>query len=99
MSGKITVQCELRDKLILKDTLEKMGLSFTEKDGVISVTNIRYEMTITDESIKCDTIDNYRAEEIKWKYQQNLQERNLVLSGSQYQISETSEEYIINVYN
>lgn len=99
MSGKICVKCELRDKLILKDTLTKMGLTFTEKDGIISITNTSYGMTVSDTEINCDTIDNSRAEDIKWKYQQNLNERNLVLSGSVYEAEETVDEYIIKVFS
>lgn len=97
MSGKIIVRGELRDRKILKDTLEQMGLTFTENgSGPIQVQS-HYGMTISETEINCDTVDRHTANEIKAQYQKNFQISQLALTGESYEVVETADKISIFV--
>jgi hypothetical protein len=99
MSGKICVNCKLRDRKILADTLEKMNLKgTTAKDGTVTISRNYQPMIIGVEEISCDSMDRSLADSVKVQYQKGFQLNQLALTGEQYEVVEASDKISIYVF-
>ena len=83
MSRKITVQFEVREMLIMKDTLEQMGISFTESAGQLRIEGSYGGISITDSNISFDSVDQKRVNKIKQQYMTNFYRDKAIKEGMQ----------------
>ena len=88
MSRKVCVQTEIRDMLILKNTLEQLGHKFTEKNQDIieiqrSYHPIKFE-TRTGE-ISYDEMNTKEVHAIKQAYAVNFYKDQAIKEGNQVQ--------------
>jgi len=83
MSRKIEVAFEVRDMLIMKDTLKQMGIQFSEQgaNGLRIATS--YGISITGSKISYDDVDQRQVNEIKQQYMVNFYRDKAIKEGMQ----------------
>ena len=64
MSRKIEVAFEVRDMLIMKDTLKQMGLQFSESGNGLRIAT-SYGITISGTKMSYDDVDQNQVNKIK----------------------------------
>ena len=85
MSRHITVLSEVHDALILKDTLNQMGVKYTEvSDDVISIQRSYHSIMIdtNTDKISCDEANASEVEEIKYQYSINFYKDQAIKEGN-----------------
>jgi hypothetical protein len=86
MSHKIVVQCEIRNKAILKDTLKQLGHNFKEVDqDVIEMTRAYHPISINTKTgaTSLDHMNSGELEDIKGMYAVNLMKDQGIREGNQ----------------
>ena len=83
MSRKIEVQFEVREMLIMKDTLEQMGISFTESGNQLHVDGSYGGVTITDNTMTFDSVEERRVNKVKQQYMTNFYRDKAIKEGMQ----------------
>ena len=97
MSRKICIQTEIRDKLILKDTLKEMGFDFTENRDVIEMNRAYHNLSINTESGKVSYDDANAGEfnKITTQYTVNFYKDKALKEGNQLVQETTSDGKIV----
>ena len=69
MSRRVNVHFEVRDMLIMKETLKQMGINFNEiSENVIETSNPRIEINGDTSNMNYDSMDKKAAQNIKQEY-------------------------------
>ena len=103
MSRKVVVQTEIRDMLILKDTLKQMGHSFNETNADIiemrrSYNNIQFNTKTGNVSF--DDAQINEVNKIKQAYAVNFYKDRAIKEGNQIQeVKRASGEIEIRILN
>jgi hypothetical protein len=103
MSRKVVVQTEIRDMLILKDTLKQMGHTFTETNAEIiemrrSYNNIQFNTKTGAASY--DDAQTNEVNKIKQAYAVNFYRDQAIKEGNQIQeITRATGEIEIRILN
>ena len=84
MSRKVCVQFEVRDQLIMKDTLKEMGFNFSESGDRLQVSS-SYGISIDCGSgnIRYDDVDERNVNKIKQQYTINYYRNKAIKEGMQ----------------
>ena len=101
MSRKVCVQFEVRDMLIMKDTLNQLGFDFTEpSENLLDIDRSYNHIRIQDGSISYDSDDQTDVNKIKQTYMVNYYRDQAIREGMQVQ-EETNEngEIVLNILN
>ena len=102
MSTKINVSCEIRDSLILKDTLKQMGINFSENNAGIITMKLAYGVEIDPNSGKLsyDSSDTTRINNIQQTYTANFYRDKAIREGNQVKEETLANgEIRINILN
>jgi hypothetical protein len=100
MSQKLCIQFEVREALIMKDTLKEMGYDFTEAKPDVLSLRATYAMTIDCNagSIRFDSGDTGTVNKIKQQYMINFYRDKAIKEGMQIQEeTKANGEVIINM--
>lgn len=86
MSRKIIVQCEIRNMLILKDTLKQLGHNFNEIDAdVVEINRSYHPIRINAKTGKTslDEMNQRELDEINQMYTVNFLKDQAIKEGNQ----------------
>jgi hypothetical protein len=86
MSTKINVQCEIRDMRILKDTLNQMGINFTEQNqDVLAIQRAYMPITINTRTgdLSHDSAHTGEVKNIRIQYAANFCREQCIREGNQ----------------
>ena len=101
MSQKICVQFEVREALIMKDTIKELGYDFTEqKQDVLTIQASYMPITIDCNigEIRCDSASSSTVNKIKQQYMINFYRDKAIKEGMQIQQeTKANGEVIINM--
>jgi hypothetical protein len=99
MSQKIVVQSEIRNMNIIKNTLTKMGIEFTEQDQSISIMKLGYPISINTKTgqISYDSDQEQKIGSIKQQYMVNMFREKAILEGMKVH-QETNANGDIEIY-
>ena len=100
MSQKLCIQFEIREALIMKDTLKELGFDFTEQKQDILLIQASYPITVDCNvgSIKYDSANERDVNKIKQQYMVNFYRDKAIKEGMQIQQeTKANGEIIINV--
>ena len=87
MSEEITIQCEIRSMLIMKDTLKQMGVDYRELDDHrIEMKRSYHNMVIDSQTgiISCDSSQRSEVNNIKKEYMVNFFKDKAVKEGNKF---------------
>lgn len=84
MSREVIVQFEVRDMLIMKDTLNQMGYDFTEVSPDFLEMQLKYKMTINAAQgvINFDSDDTRTVNKIRQNYMTNFYRDQAIREGN-----------------
>lgn len=103
MSRRVCVQFEVRNALIMKDTLKQMGIDYTEnRTNVFQISDGYRGMTINAENntMTYDNMNVKRANEIKQQYMRNYYKDQAIREGMQFKEEVNSKgEIILHLYH
>jgi hypothetical protein len=103
MSRKIVVQTEIRDTLILKDTLKQMGHAFTETNAEIIEMRRSYnsiQFNTKTGSVSFDDAQTNEVNTIKQAYAVNFYRDQAIKEGNQIQeVKRANGEIEIRILN
>jgi hypothetical protein len=88
MSTKINVQCEIRDSRILKDTLSRMNISYTEKNqDVLAIQRAYMPITFNTKTgdASYDSASTREVESIMKQYAASFCRDQAIREGNQIQ--------------
>jgi len=94
MSRKIEVAFEVRDMLIMKDTLKQMGIQFSEEGSGLRIAT-SYGITVTGTKMSYDDVDQVQVNKIKQQYQVNFWRDKAIKEGMQLHEEKTSNGEVI----
>jgi len=101
MSQKICVQFEVREALIMKDTIKEMGHDFTETKQDVLTIQASYSPIVIDcnvGEIRCDSASQNTVNQIKQQYMVNFYRDKAIKEGMQLQQeTKANGEIIINM--
>lgn len=98
MSRKIEVQFEVRERLIMEDTLKQMGYTFNEHGNVIQVNNPHVKIDCNRGSMSYDSAYSRGADEIKQRYMVNFYRDKAIREGNQVREETTAKgEVVISI--
>lgn len=83
MSRKIEVQFEIREMLIMKDTLNQMGIRFSDQGNSLHIEGSYGGINITASSIKYDSVSGSQVNKIKQQYMVNFYRDKAIKEGMQ----------------
>lgn len=96
MSRRVCVQCEVRNMLIMKDTLKQMGYQFNvESENVIQVSFPWMEINAQEGSIHCDSMHRSTVDLVKKTYMANFYRDKAIREGNQVEEETTSKGEVI----
>lgn len=100
MSAKITVKCEIRDMLIMKETLKELNYTFNEQsESVVSMSRPYQDIVIdaNEGTITLDDMDTSMVNDIKRQYTLNYYRDQAIKEGMQIR-EETMADGRIEIY-
>lgn len=83
MSRKIEVAFEVRDMLIMKDTLKQMGIQFSEEGADRLRIATSYGITVSGTKMNYDEVDQAQVNKIKQQYTVNFWRDKAIKEGMQ----------------
>jgi hypothetical protein len=85
MSRKIQVQFEVRESLIMKNTLEQMGVKFTESGDTLNFQFGHYPVSVNCETgmIEFDEVDQGKVDKLKQNYMVEFYRQQAIREGMQ----------------
>lgn len=103
MSRKVVVQTEIRDMLILKDTLKQMGHNFTEVNADLVEMSRSYhnvQFNTKTGNVSFDDVQINEVNSIKQIYAVNFYKDRAIKEGNQIQeVKRASGEIEIRILN
>jgi hypothetical protein len=103
MSRKIEVQTEIRDMLILKDTLKQLGHNFTDVSAAVIEISRSYhpiQFNTNTGTVSYDDANTSEANKIKQLYTVNFYKDQAIKEGNQVQeIKRANGEIEIRIIN
>lgn len=102
MSREIKVQFEIRSALIMRDTLEQMGINYEELQKDVFSIHERYHNTVIDcenNTIKYDDMAKKNVDKVKQNYMVNWYKDKAIREGNQIKEEVTADgEILLHVY-
>lgn len=97
MSGKIHVDFNVTNMLLMEDTLKRLGHNYKKIKNGLSIARAYYNIEIHKDNITGDTMNRSEIEKIKAEYQRDFQLRERAIRGETYEVTETKNEIVILV--
>jgi len=96
MSTDVIIQFEIRDMLIMKDTLTEMGINYKELNNEIHF-KMGYPVVISENTIKFDSDERSKIDKIKQTYQINFYKDQSLREGMQL-TQETDAKGVVTLH-